>query len=71
MSLQKAFQEECRGSPNERPVAATTTKQRKHHTLTLAWPEEAGQYLSIGQGGTPVSISPAIHGRPAARGDMG
>jgi hypothetical protein len=39
--------------------------------LTLAWPEEAGQYLSIGQGGTPVSISPAIHGRPAARGDMG
>jgi hypothetical protein len=37
------------GSPNERLVAATTMKQEKRHLLTLAWPEEEGQCLSIPQ----------------------
>jgi hypothetical protein len=30
--------------------------QGKRHKLTLAWLEEAGQRLSIGRGGVPVSI---------------
>ena len=43
-------------SPKGRLVAATTTMQGKLHSLTLAWPEESGQYLSIGHGGTPVTL---------------
>jgi hypothetical protein len=31
-------------------------KQGKRHILTLALPEESGQCLGIGQGGTPVGI---------------
>jgi hypothetical protein len=31
-------------------------KQKKRHSLTLAWPEESGQGLSIVQGGTSVGI---------------
>ncbi len=54
MSFGEGTSENVVGSPNERVVAATTTKEGKRHSLTLAWREEPGQYLSIGQGGTPV-----------------
>jgi hypothetical protein len=37
-------------------VAATTMKPRKRHVVRLAWAEESGQRLSIGQGDTPVSV---------------
>lgn len=51
-----AISENVRGSPNERLVASTTTKHEKRHSLTLAWPEESGQCLSIGRGSTPVTV---------------
>jgi hypothetical protein len=31
--------------PKKGLIAATTMKQRKRHTLTLAWSEDTGQYL--------------------------
>jgi hypothetical protein len=53
--------------PTKGLVAATTTKERKRHILTLAWPEESGQWAGIGGGGIPVTLVPGGPAPPPSR----